>query len=358
MSLKNINIFLLVTCLSVVFAGCDSNEGGENEIINNFRRPNFPRDPGSHFKPTDYSPYTPVEPNVPLQNNPLWDNIPPTQNNPWDQMFTPQNENGKSIFRVYKDNEINRTFDDVAGLEEPKKSLADIVNYLKDPVKFKRLGATPPAGVVFYGPPGTGKTEMARALAGEVAKIRKVTFIVASGASFENKYVGVGASNVRKLFDLARANKPAIIFIDEFDAVAGTRSGEKKNAQVVTQLLTELDGFDKDLRDEIFVIAATNLLEDLDKAVIRPGRFDRKIEIGLPDDKARKAILEHYLALEPAITGINVERLVRATRDWSTAELKTLVNEARIHATSRDAASVSDKDFPPAFRRVAQGRRN
>jgi cell division protease FtsH len=276
-------------------------------------------------------------------------------NNNSDNILNPSD----SIFKIYGKNDIKRTFKDVAGLDEPKEALKSIIDYLKEPKAFTRLGAEPPTGVIFYGPPGTGKTEIARALAGEVSKTRDMAFIVASGASFENKYLGVGADNVRKLFALARQNRPAIIFIDEFDAVARRRDEEQKNIQVVNQLLTELDGFSQEDRADIFVIAATNLLEKLDAAVIRPGRFDRKIEIGLPNEKAQKAIIEHYF-IHPKhnITGIALQPLINATEGWSTAELKTLVNEARSVATARKVAKVEDRDFRTAIATITKSRSN
>lgn len=258
------------------------------------------------------------------------------------------NPTAADIFRIYKPKDIKKTFADIVGLEDAKASLENIISYLRDPVNFRRLGAKPPKGIIFYGPPGTGKTALARAFAGEVGKARQVTFIVASGASFENKYVGVGADNVRKLFALARKHKPAIIFIDEFDAVAGKRSEESKNIQMVNQLLTELDGFDGQESADIFLIAATNLLKNIDEAVKRAGRIDRKIEIPLPHPNARKEIIEHYLALEPKITGIDLPWLVAQTDGFNAADLEVLVNEARIHATQRNADRVETKDFDQA----------
>lgn len=342
---------LAVAC---VFAGCkDEPDDDADHQPPNIRNPN-----NWNFQETPNN-WNFQDPRKTDRNKPqnLWDVKTPPPESPLNPN-NPNNDNKSGVFKVYKAEDIKRTFADVAGLEEPKKALSTIADYLEDPVAFKRLGAEPPTGVIFYGPPGTGKTEMARAFAGEVAKTRKVSFIVASSAAFENKYVGVGADNVRKLFELARKNRPAIIFFDEFDALAGKRSDDKKNVQVVNQLLAELDGFSKEDRNDIFIIAATNLLSSIDPAIIRPGRIDRKIEIGLPNDGARKAVLEHYMALAPAITGIDIRRLVADTRGWSAAELKTLVNEARIHATINKSASITKADFTAALLIVRNGRRN
>jgi cell division protease FtsH len=273
---------------------------------------------------------------------------PPGENN----FFQPQSE--KNNFVVYKKGEIKRTFDDVAGMETVKKSLGTIIFYLKDPKRFGYLGAVPPTGVIFYGPPGTGKTEIARALAGEVAKMRDVTFISASGGSFADKYVGSGAKNVKNLFDYARNHRPAIIFIDEFDGLAGIRSEEQKNTQMVNQLLTELDGFDENDRKDIFIIAATNHPSKIDPAIIRPGRIDRKVKIPLPDRKARLAIIKHYLRKDPEIKGINIKQLIDKTKGWSAADLKNMVNEARCEATLSNANKVSSSHFDIAMKQINQ----
>lgn len=300
-----------------------------------------------------------VNPKVGNSDQPFNSNQPVDINN---DILSQLGKGDDSFFQVYRKKDLDVTFADIAGAEESKKALESTINYLRDPEAFGRLGAKPPSGILFYGPSGTGKTHLARALAGEVNKVkdgklnkrRDVTFIVASGASFENKYIGVGADRVRKLFDFARKNKPAIIFIDEFDAVASTRSDEKHNTQVVNQLLTELDGFEnkgEKGRGDIFLIAATNNIKNIDPAVRRPGRIDRMVKIDLPNQKNREALLRFYLAREPKITGIDIEALAIKTKDWSAAELATLVNEARIHATDAGASKVGEIDFESAFKR-------
>jgi cell division protease FtsH len=267
-------------------------------------------------------------------------------------------KDNSDFFTVLESSDLKQTFDGVAGLEEAKQSLKPIISYLKNPQNFTRLGAEPPSGVIFYGPPGTGKTEIARALAGEVNKTRKINFIVASGASFEDKYVGGSAEKVRRLFEVARKNKPVIIFIDEFDTLARKRSKEAKNSGMVNELLTQLDGFSKEDRKDIFIVAATNHLDKLDPAVIRAGRIDRKVEIGLPDPAARKAVIEHYLEKAPKIQNIYVNNLVTSTKNWSSADLKALVNEARINATERGAAKVEQEDFATALKIMNKSRKD
>lgn len=262
----------------------------------------------------------------------------------------------EKFFKVYKPGQVKETFSNVAGMSFVKNELQDFIDNIKDPASFSILGAEAPKGVIFYGPPGTGKTQIARALAGEVNKDLKVNFIVASGAAFEAKYMGVAPGRVSELFNFARQNKPAIIFIDEFDAVAGVRSEERKNTTIVNQLLTELDGFDQAQSSGIYLIAATNLLSSIDPAVLRPGRIDRAIHIGVPDDEARRAIIEFYLKKRVLISGIDIKDLAKKTKGFGAADIKNLINEARIFATKRKAKKVEQKDIDAGLKKIAWAR--
>ena len=243
-------------------------------------------------------------------------------------------------------------FSDVAGVDNAKDALSEVVSFLKSPEKFKRLGATIPRGVLLYGPPGTGKTLLARCTAGE----SNSAFLYASGASFVNLYVGQGAKNVRELFKLARDKSPAIIFIDEIDALAGKRlgaisgGGSDEHAHALTELLAEMDGFDQGKDCTVVVIAATNRLDVLDDAVLRPGRFDRKIYVGLPDIIGRKKILEIYLQKIKCDKDIDVDTLSKKTRGFSGADIKHIVNEAALYATlDEDRETVNMSDFNHAW---------
>lgn len=246
------------------------------------------------------------------------------------------------------------TFADVAGLDEEKFELAEIVDFLKDPEKYTKLGAKIPRGVLLDGKPGTGKTLLAKAVAGEAG----ISFISASGAEFVNKYSGVGADNVRKLFEKAKQKAPCIVFIDEIDAIGRKRSeencgGDGERNQTIAQLLTELDGFQ--IRHNIIIFAATNNPKLLDPALTRPGRFDRTIHIGLPNIRARKAILEIHSRNKPLFEDVSLESIAKNTAGFSGAQLENLLNEAAIHAARNQHIAISNKDLDEAFRKVTVG---
>ncbi len=245
------------------------------------------------------------------------------------------------------------TFQDVAGNEEAKRSMEELVEFLRDPAKFQRYGARMPRGVLFYGPPGTGKTLMARALAGEAG----VAFYALSGSDFVQMYVGVGASRVRELFKKARGHGKCVIFIDEIDALgkkrqAGGDGGSDERDQTLNALLSEMSGFKGD--EGIVVVAATNRADTLDEALLRPGRFDRHIEIGLPDLAARRRILQHYLEGKP-VEDVDVDALARRCVYFSGAKLEYLVNEAAIAAAKRGGGRIAMADLDQAYYRVLTG---
>ncbi len=213
---------------------------------------------------------------------------------------------GKSKAKMLTEDQIKVTFTDVAGCDEAKQEVVEIVDFLKDPAKFKRLGATIPKGVLMVGPPGTGKTLLAKAIAGEA----KVPFFSISGSDFVEMFVGVGASRVRDMFEQAKRHAPCIIFIDEIDAVgrhrgSGTGGGHDEREQTLNQMLVEMDGFEGN--EGIIVIPATNRADVLDKALLRPGRFDRQVMVGLPDIKGREQILNVHLKKLPSTTGVDVK---------------------------------------------------
>lgn len=243
---------------------------------------------------------------------------------------------GKSKAKMLSEDQIKVTFADVAGCDEAKQEVVEIVDFLKDPAKFKRLGATIPKGVLMVGPPGTGKTLLAKAIAGEA----KVPFFSISGSDFVEMFVGVGASRVRDMFEQAKRHAPCIIFIDEIDAVgrhrgSGTGGGHDEREQTLNQMLVEMDGFEGN--EGIIVIAATNRADVLDKALLRPGRFDRQVMVGLPDIKGREQILNVHLRKLPSTTGVDVKVLARGTPGFSGAQLANLVNEAALlrHVATR-----------------------
>ena len=261
---------------------------------------------------------------------------------------------GKSKARRYEEDTNDIRFASVAGVEEAKEELVEIVDYLKDPSKFQTLGGKIPKGVLMVGPPGTGKTLLAKAVAGEAG----VPFFSISGSDFVEMFVGVGASRVRDLFEDAYKNKPCIIFIDEIDAVgrhrgAGLGSGHDEREQTLNALLVEMDGFDG--TEGIITIAATNRADILDPALTRPGRFDRQVYVGLPDIKGRKAILEVHckkIALEP---NTNLEVIAKGTPGFSGAELANLVNESALHAARYDKRQVTLEDLEWARDKVMMG---
>lgn len=254
--------------------------------------------------------------------------------------------------------DIKTKFSDVGGMQAAKHALAVVVDYLKNPAIFRELGARIPRGVLLCGGPGNGKTLIARALAGEA----QVPFFSVTGSEFVELYVGAGAKHIRELFKAARAVAPCIIFFDEFDAVAakradGTSGGDREHSQTLNQLLTEMDGFEKDDKP-IMVVAATNRIDMLDPAAIRPGRFDQKIEVTSPDMVGRVEILTACLRKIKADPAINVTTIARGTPGFSGAELANLVNEAALHAVARSAATVAMSDFDAAADKVVLGERN
>lgn len=262
---------------------------------------------------------------------------------------------GKSRAKVYVERDTGVTFDDVAGVDEAKAELKEIVDFLKEPEKFGRLGARIPKGILLSGPPGTGKTLFARAVAGEAG----VPFFSISGSEFVEMFVGVGAARVRDLFEQARKAAPCIIFIDELDALGRRRGigafggGHDEKEQTLNQLLAELDGFDP--RDGIVLLAATNRPEILDPALMRAGRFDRQVVVDRPDRTGRAAILRVHLrkvAVDPAL---DVDAVAALTPGFTGAELANLVNEAAIHATRRAAEAVTMDDITSALERVVAG---
>lgn len=242
-------------------------------------------------------------------------------------------------------------FADVHGCDEAKEELAEIVEFLKNPDKFSSLGGKLPKGVLLVGPPGTGKTLLARAVAGEAG----VPFFYMSGSEFDEIYVGVGAKRVRDLFGAARAKSPAIIFIDELDAIGGKRNSRDSTyvKQTLNQLLTELDGFDQS--SQVVIIAATNFPQLLDKALTRPGRFDRHVQVDLPDVRGRLAILKHHAKKIKLLEGINMQELAQGTSGLSGAELENIVNSAAIYASKNKSPVVSMRDLIWAKDKVIMG---
>ncbi|KAL5346328.1 i-AAA protease yme1 [Pseudogymnoascus australis] len=242
-------------------------------------------------------------------------------------------------------------FSDVHGCDEAKEELQELVDFLKNPGKFSTLGGKLPKGVLLVGPPGTGKTLLARAVAGEAG----VPFFFMSGSEFDEIYVGVGAKRVRELFAGAKAKSPAIIFIDELDAIGGKRSARDASyaKQTLNQLLTELDGFEQN--SGVIILAATNFPETLDKALTRPGRFDRNVVVGLPDVRGRMAILKHHMTNVVQGNDVNLETLAAGTPGFSGAELENIINQAAVHASKAKALAVSMKDFEWAKDKVMMG---
>ncbi|MCZ6632515.1 MAG: ATP-dependent zinc metalloprotease FtsH [bacterium] len=261
---------------------------------------------------------------------------------------------GKSKARLVSEDSVKLTFDDVAGAEEAKQELREIVEFLKDPRKFQRLGGHIPKGVLLVGPPGTGKTYMARAVAGEA----EAPFFLMSGSDFVEMFVGVGASRVRDLFEQGKKHAPCIIFIDEIDAVgrhrgAGVGGGHVEREQTLNQLLVEMDGFDS--KEGVILIAATNRPDVLDPALLRPGRFDRQIVVDRPDVRGREGILKVHTRQVPLDKGVDLKILARGTPGLSGADLKNLVNEAALLASRFDRARVMMLDFENAKDKVILG---
>ncbi|MFC0216108.1 ATP-dependent zinc metalloprotease FtsH [Paenibacillus chartarius] len=261
---------------------------------------------------------------------------------------------GKSRARLYNEEKKRVTFEDVAGADEEKQELVEVVEFLKDPRKFSAVGARIPKGVLLNGPPGTGKTLLARAVAGEAG----VPFFSISGSDFVEMFVGVGASRVRDLFENAKKNSPCIIFIDEIDAVgrqrgAGLGGGHDEREQTLNQLLVEMDGFGAN--EGIIIIAATNRPDILDPALLRPGRFDRQITVDRPDVKGREAVLKVHARNKPLAKDVKLDSLARYTTGFTGADLENLLNEAALIAARRNRRDISMEEIEEAFDRVIVG---
>jgi cell division protease FtsH len=261
---------------------------------------------------------------------------------------------GKSKARLLTEKHGRVTFDDVAGVDEAKEELEEIVEFLKDPSKFQRLGGKIPKGALLVGPPGTGKTLIARAVAGEA----NVPFFTISGSDFVEMFVGVGASRVRDMFEQAKKNAPCIIFIDEIDAVgrhrgAGLGGGNDEREQTLNQLLVEMDGFEAN--EGIIIIAATNRPDVLDPALLRPGRFDRQVTVGNPDIVGREKILKVHMRNVPVAKDVEAKTIARGTPGFSGADLANLVNEAALLAARRGKRSVGMREFEDAKDKVMMG---
>ena len=261
---------------------------------------------------------------------------------------------GKSRARMFLGNKTVVTFNDVAGVDEAKQELTEVVEFLKYPEKFNSLGARIPRGVLLVGPPGTGKTLLARAVAGEAG----VPFFSISGSEFVEMFVGVGASRVRDLFEQAKRNSPCIVFVDEIDAVgrqrgAGLGGSHDEREQTLNQILVEMDGFDTNTN--VIVVAATNRPDVLDPALLRPGRFDRQVVLDRPDIKGRKEILSVHIKGKPLDKTVDIEALARRSPGFSGADLANLVNEAAILAARRNKKSIGADEFNEAIDRVIAG---
>ena len=261
---------------------------------------------------------------------------------------------GKSRARMTAPDEKSKTFADVAGLVEEKEQLEEIVDFLEAPQKYTNLGARIPKGVIMVGPPGTGKTLLAKAVAGEAG----VPFFSISGSDFVEMFVGVGASRVRDLFAEAKKNAPCIVFIDEIDAVArrrgsGLGGGHDEREQTLNQMLVEMDGFG--INEGIIVMAATNRVDILDPAILRPGRFDRRIHVGLPDVRGREEILKVHAKNKPLSDDVNLEEIARTTAGFAGADLENLLNEAAICAARENRPYLMDEDIRKSFIKVGIG---
>ncbi len=261
---------------------------------------------------------------------------------------------GKSRARLFTGDKPTVTFQDVAGVEEAKEELREVVEFLKEPEKFVALGARIPKGVLMVGPPGTGKTLMARAVAGEAG----VPFFSISGSEFVEMFVGVGASRVRDLFEQAKKNAPCIVFVDEIDAVgrhrgAGLGGSHDEREQTLNQILVEMDGFDSETN--VIVIAATNRPDILDPALLRPGRFDRRVVLDRPDMRGREGILEVHVRGKPLAQDVNLRKVAQGTPGFTGADIENLVNEAAILAARRNKQTIGMAEFQESIERVLMG---
>lgn len=261
---------------------------------------------------------------------------------------------GRSRARLLSEDQVKVTFTDVAGCDEAKEEVKELVDFLRDPSKFQKLGGRIPRGVLLVGPPGTGKTLLAKAVAGEA----KVPFFTISGSDFVEMFVGVGASRVRDMFEQAKKHAPCIIFIDEIDAVgrhrgAGLGGGHDEREQTLNQLLVEMDGFEG--KEGVIVMAATNRPDVLDPALLRPGRFDRQVVVGLPDIRGREQILKVHMGKVPAAKNVNPAVIARGTPGFSGADLANLVNEAALFAARANRREVSMEEFEKAKDKIMMG---
>ena len=262
---------------------------------------------------------------------------------------------GKSKAKLLEEDKLTATFADVAGCEEAKEEVTELVDFLADPQKFQKLGGKIPRGILMVGPPGTGKTLLARAIAGEAG----VKFFTVSGSDFVEMFVGVGASRVRDMFAQAKEHAPCIIFIDEIDAVgrqrggAGMGGGNDEREQTLNQLLVEMDGFTGN--EGVIVIAATNRSDVLDKALLRPGRFDREVNVGLPDVKGREQILNVHIKKVPAASDVKLKDIARGTPGFSGAELANVINEAALFAARSNKTKVNMSDLEKAKDKILMG---
>src|SRR5438552_13438616 len=261
---------------------------------------------------------------------------------------------GRSRARLQDPSTPKTTFHDVAGVEQAQFELQEMVDFLRDPGKFQKLGGRMPKGVLLIGPPGTGKTLLARAIAGEAG----VPFFSISASEFVEMFVGVGASRVRSLFEDAKKHSPSVIFVDELDAVgrqrgAGLGGGNDEREQTLNQLLVEMDGFDQ--REAVVVVAASNRADVLDPALLRPGRFDRRVVVDRPDRRGRAAILKVHTRSVPLAPDVDLDIIARSTPGLVGADLSNLVNEAALHASRTNRTTVSMQDFEESFDRVVLG---
>lgn len=261
---------------------------------------------------------------------------------------------GKSRAKLNTNNSKKVTFDEVAGAKEEKAELEEIIDFLKTPVKYVKLGARIPKGILLIGPPGTGKTLLAKAVAGEA----EVPFFSISGSDFVEMFVGVGASRVRDLFDQAKKNSPSIIFIDEIDAVgrhrgAGLGGGHDEREQTLNQLLVEMDGFG--VNEGVIIIAATNRPDILDPALLRPGRFDRQIVVGAPDVGGRKEILMVHSKSKPLGADVDLSTISKTTVGFTGADLENLMNESALLAARRDKKIINMSEIEEAIIKVIAG---